>query len=441
MIWAMARELTVSETYFFRHHEQLRAMAQIMADHARRVQRPLRVLSAGCASGEEPYTLAILLREQPGGVQNDVVVRGIDLNPAMLERARRAVYSSWSLRETPEDVVQRWFVREGREYALKEPVRSAVTFEERNLFAPDPLFWSAASYDAVFCRNVLMYMTPRAAQAVVAQIARALVPGGYLFLGFAETLRGLSQDFHLRHTHGAFYYERRGFERPAAPFERGSAHPAATSEPTVPVADEEHWVDAIARSAQRIEALSQAEGLDARSRAPDAHPSMEVDLRPAMDLLRCERFAEALALVQALPPGAARDADALLLRALLLIHNGKLGMAEQTCSELLELDALAAGAHYLLALCSEARGDKQRARDHDQIAIHLDPGFVMARLHLGLVARRLGDQALARRELGQALVLLPREDAARLSLFGGGFERAVLVALCRAELVAAGGTP
>jgi chemotaxis protein methyltransferase CheR len=201
------------------------------------------------------------------------------------------------------------------------------------------------------------------------------------------------------------------------------------------------WFDAIARSSERIQALSQTAG---RTAAPDAartSPIAQADLGPALELLRRERFADALAVLQTLPPHAAGSKEALLLRALLLIHGGQLGPAEQTCSELLEHDPFNAGAHYLLALCSEARGDKQRARDHDQLAIHLDPSFVMARLHLGLVARRLGDWTVARRELGHALDLLPCEDASRLLLFGGGFERAALVALCRAELLAAGGTP
>ena len=83
----------------------------------------------------------------------------------------------------------------------------------------------------------------------------------------------------------------------------------------------------------------------------------------------------------------------------------------------------------------------ETAVEHDQVAVYLDQGFAMPRLHLGLLARRAGDAITARRELGQALPLLQREDSSRLLLFGGGFSRDALVALCRAELVAVGGTP
>jgi chemotaxis protein methyltransferase CheR len=108
------------------------------------------------------------------------------------------------------------------------------------------------------------------------------------------------------------------------------------------------------------------------------------------------------------------------------------------CERLLQIDQLNAGAHYVLALCREGAGDGEGARYHDQVAIDVDPGFGMAHLHLGLLARRAGDRDTARRELEQAIVRLQREDAARLLLFGGGFSRDSLVALCRSELLRAG---
>jgi chemotaxis protein methyltransferase CheR len=114
--------------------------------------------------------------------------------------------------------------------------------------------------------------------------------------------------------------------------------------------------------------------------------------------------------------------------------------AERACEQLLALDELNAGAHYLLALCREGAGDRGGAVSHDQTAVYLDPGFAMAHVHLGLLARRANDRNTARRELEQAILLLQREDASRLLLFGGGFSRDALMALCRAELSASGAT-
>jgi chemotaxis protein methyltransferase CheR len=100
-----------------------------------------------------------------------------------------------------------------------------------------------------------------------------------------------------------------------------------------------------------------------------------------------------------------------------------------------------AGAHYLLALCRAHAGDRGRAAEHDRVAVHLDPAFAMPRLHLGLMARQAGEHDAARRELAQALVLIKREEASRLLLFGGGFNRAALVALCESALRDSGGRP
>ena len=163
------------------------------------------------------------------------------------------------------------------------------------------------------------------------------------------------------------------------------------------------------------------------------------DLSSAMELLRAERFGQALDVVRDLPPEAAADPEVLLLRATLLTHNGQLPEAVRSCEELLGVDELNAGAHYLLALCREGLGDQEGARHHDQLAAYLDPSFAMPRLHMGLMCRRAGDGAGAGRELAEALDLLRREDGSRLLLFGGGFTREALAALCRAELVAGEG--
>ena len=219
----LARELTVGETYFFRNIDQFHAVADVVFPDrlsARAATRTLAMLSAGCASGEEPYSLAMLAREQIADPRWTVSIRGLDVNPAALEKAAAARYSTWSLRETPADAQARWFRPRGRELALADTIRDAVRFHERNLAVDDPLqdpvLLAPRSYDLIFCRNVLMYLMLETAQAVIARLTRALAPGGYLFLGHAETLRGLSHDFHLRHTHGTFYYQRRdGIWKPA----------------------------------------------------------------------------------------------------------------------------------------------------------------------------------------------------------------------------------
>ncbi|MGE0453563.1 MAG: CheR family methyltransferase [Vicinamibacteria bacterium] len=443
---ALARDLTVSETYFFRYIDQLRAFADVALPErmrARSDRRRLQVLSAGCASGEEPFTLAMLLAERMPDPSWTVSIRAVDLNPAALEKAARGRYSPWALRETPSADLRRWFRQEGPDFVVADAIRQLVAFEERNLNDADADLWRPASYDVVFCRNVLMYFTRENAQALVSRIAAALSPGGYLFLGHAETLRGLSQDFHLKHTNAAFYYQRR-----SAPAANGPMATAAEDHGDVVPLEQaldqaDGWVDAIRRASDRIQTLARGSAAaPAPPHRPDGGAPSQAgwSLGSARELLEAERFGEALELVHALPAASASDPGVMLLRATLLTHGGRLHEAERSCQELLRRDELNAGAHYLLALCREGLKDPRGAIEHDEIAAYLDPGFAMPRLHLGLLARRAGDRGAARRELVRALELLGGEDASRLLLFGGGFSRDALAALCRAELVACGAT-
>jgi len=440
----LAVELTVPETYFFRHIEQLHAFVDVALPNAPAAQAPVRkinVLCAGCASGEEPYSLAILVRERCPEFASGVAIRAVDINTAMLCKAARGCYSTWALRETPSDAQRRWFRSVGREFVLEESIRAAVTFQEVNLAHENAELWRPETYDVIFCRNVLMYFTQENAQALVTRLTRSLAPGGYLFLGHAETLRGLSHNYHLCHSHGSFYYKRKD----SLEVEHRESNPAAGDASRAAVPDSfctKNWLETIQSASDRIQALTERSAVDSAQRGRpgrDSAPQTATQLRFVWDLLKEERFPDALDLLGRLSAGSAEDPDILLLRAALLTHSGQLDAAESVSAQLLERDELNAGAHYLLALCRESAGDRQGALNHDRAAIYLDASFAMPRLHLGLMARRAGDAEGARRELGEALLLLRREDVSRLLLFGGGFGREALIALCRAELLSAGG--
>jgi chemotaxis protein methyltransferase CheR len=443
-IAALARELTVGETYFFRNNEQFHALANVVLPErmcASKTPGVLRLLSAGCASGEEAYTLAIVMRESLQDPSWDVAIRAVDLNPAVLEKAAQARYSSWALRETPPDIQRKWFRADGRDLILDESVRAAVKIDARNLASDDPELWQPATYDVIFCRNVLMYFSPEQMRAVIARIARSLVPGGFLFLGHAETLRGVSDQFHLRHSHGTFYYELKENAESALGKSAPSISKPLSLSASVAAMNETMdtgWVDTIRRATERVAALVP---LSPAQIGLASTPPRTWDLAPAFDLMRKERFAEALDYVRAGLPAAENDPDVLLLEATLLAHGGHTVAAEDACLRLLLVDEFNAGAHYVLALCREHSGLPDRAMEHDRVAAYLDPVFAMPRLHMGLLAARIGDRDTARCELAQALVLLKREDASRLLLFGGGFSREVLAALCESALRESGGQP
>ncbi|MGB6539008.1 MAG: protein-glutamate O-methyltransferase CheR [Xanthobacteraceae bacterium] len=433
----LARELTVGETYFFRNHEQFQALAEVVLPQRAALppaQKTLRLLSAGCSSGEEAYSLAIVAREMGCGASCRFAIRAVDINPLALQKARRARYSAWALRETGEDIRDRWFRVEGREMVLDDSIRAMVTIEAGNIASDEAALWHPAAYDVIFCRNVLMYFAPQQMRRVVGRIARSLAPGGFLFLGHAETLRGISEEFQLCASHGSFYY--RHNSGTASEGVAAIEFAAKQSLPRLPSAAPPQgtaWFDVIGRASARVATLLPACHADGRAdQAPPASPPF--DPTPTLELLREERFAEALDRLRVQVNGCGRDAQASLLETALLVLCGEIAAAEAAASRLLRLAPDDAGGHYLLALCREHAGDGNSAAEHHWEAAVIDPSFAMPRLQLGLLARRGGDRETASRELSQARVLLKREAASRLLLFGGGFSRETLVALCEAAL-------
>ena len=393
----LVERLSITETYFFRHGEQFRALSEEALPEriaARAPQRVLRMLSVACSSGEEAYSLAITVRSVLPGEDWLVTVIGVDANPAVLRQAEANHFSSWSLRETPDEVRRRWFHPDGAGYRVADDAARITRFRRYNVAEPDDDLWAPDQYDVIFCRNLLMYLTPAVAGSLVARMAAALAPGGYLFLGHTDSLGAGPPGLELRHTHAAFYYRR---ARPAA------APPA--QRPAAPLAE-------------------------------PPPPAADVCTK-ALVLLGEERFADALRLIEDQRPTDERPRDRLL-HGVLLAQSGRIDEAIATARRLIDDDGLDADARQLHAVCLEEAGAPETAVEQYRAAAYLDPGFALPRLRLGQLARRNGDERTAAGELDRALALLADEDDMRILLFGGGFGRIALTVLCRAELDACG---
>jgi len=180
--------VTNNETYFFRETRQF----EILVDHVvpeRRAGpgRPLRLLSAGCSSGEEPYSVAIALQNAghaPGRVWE---MDACDLNVERIARAKEAVYEEGSLRACDADARRRYFSQEGARFRLRDRYRAGIRFFQANLLSPG-FAVERGAYDAVLCRNLLIYFCDAAFEQAIGLLGRALLPGGYLFLGHSESL-------------------------------------------------------------------------------------------------------------------------------------------------------------------------------------------------------------------------------------------------------------
>ncbi len=421
----LASELTVAESYFWRSPPHLDAFRELL--RATPADRETRVLSAGCARGEEPYTLAILADLEGRPVQ----ISAFDVDRTSLARAESAEYAQRALRDVPPDVRARYFSpNDARGRQRVDPrIRARVRFEERNLALDDDAFWAPAAFDVVFCRNVLMYLARPVVRRAVDRFARALVPGGILFLGHAETLRGLSDAFRLEQGHGSFYYRKdphgarvRG---PSAPLATPpSAAPTPAAAPPAP-AESTDWGAAGEEAHARTPRLAEPKASSTHTRAAAS---------PALDDARRAFEAGDLAHVLALVPTDARGL-AGVMRAAALVAHGRLEEARAALETCLADDDLVPEAHALLAFSVGELGDDERALAHERAAMYLDPGFALVRLQHGRrLARRASQASAARRELEQALALLPGEHADRLLVFGGGLSRVALADLARAEL-------
>ena len=441
--------ITIPETYFFRIPDHFRAFQEVVLPErmrARKAARRVSILSAGCASGEEPYTIAMLMQWRVELAGWEIAIRGIDVNSAAIAKGKAGRYSAWSLREIEPEYEQRCFRSEGGAFQLCDSIREMVSLEEGNLADAKAPFWKPRTYDVIFFRNAFMYFSPEAGRATVARMAESLAPGGYLFLGPAESLRGVSNDFDLCHTHGTFYYQlRTGRSRAVNSFGYSHVPPDGTGNPRalrapLPAAESEgDWANAIRQASERIRVL--AEGPKGSRKSPEMPPvarsvarGAPADFGAVLELLGEERFEQALAALEGMPAEAQSSPEVQVLRGVLLANRGDLAQAEELCAAALKTDSLNAGAYYVMALCREQADDRATAMEHDRTAIYLDPSFAMPHLHLGLLAKRGGELELAMQELSQAALLLPREDGPRVLVYGGGFGRAALVELCRREL-------
>jgi chemotaxis protein methyltransferase CheR len=217
----MITHLTNNETYFYREMPQLQVFADTVLKglkerKAGNGERHLRVLSAGCSTGEEVHTLAMLIYDSGLFFWNwDVQVIGMDVDLTALEKARRATYQHNSFRSLSPALLQRHFVKQGSGYQVKEAVRKMVRLRHGNLVEPAS-YEGLAPLDVVFCRNVLIYFSDAMILKVVSYFHEVLAPGGYLFLGHAESLSRITDLFTPIRFQGAMAYRKPAGRAPAA---------------------------------------------------------------------------------------------------------------------------------------------------------------------------------------------------------------------------------
>jgi chemotaxis protein methyltransferase CheR len=352
--------LTVGETYFFREPAQFEALAARMVPELlerRPAGHRLRVWSAGCASGEEAYSLAIALEEAGVGERSELVAT--DLSRAALARAKRARFRPWSFRGVSPERILRYFEEEAGLWGLQPRFPSRVRFLTHNL-VKDPLpslVHGLFELDVIFCRNVLIYLESSALPSLAERLFRTLAPGGWLVIASSDPPLAEHVPFEVIRAPGAILYRRPGEDASS-----GAASPAS-------------------ESPRRVASSQLCEAHVAPAQAAPFEPPAVACPRSAEELARTARAA-----------GNEHGPEAGVSAALAALAEWPLS------SEL----------HLLHALFAAELGHDDDAIAALRRALYLDPDLEVAHYHLGVLLSRAQDPIGARRALRRAEALLAR---------------------------------
>lgn len=423
-IETLARHLTIGETYFFRDQRSFEALENrilrpMIADRRGKAQT-LRLWSAACSSGEEAYSLAILLREiLPCPQEWNITLLATDLNPGALERARHAEYSAWSFRALPLALRDKYFhSSDNKRYALCDSVKAMVRFEYLNLIEdafPSPLSDTLAM-DLILCRNVLMYFQPSAAQEVIHKMYRSLVDGGYLLTSANEGPLISYKPFVALNFPGSIVYRK---AENAANFQ--AAPPAATSRAAKPPLAKSPAVQS------KSAATGKPRGLPSTA-MPAAAPATRADATPVAATLPAKSFEEQLQLAQGLfdageysatvaalekslaTANSSQKCEAATLLARCYANENKLDEARRWCETALGFHKLEPRLYYLRGTILQEQGEWDAAAASLRQALYLDHKFLAAHLALGNIMRTLEKIPESQRHFSNALQLLKSLD-------------------------------
>jgi chemotaxis protein methyltransferase CheR len=406
----LASELTVGETYFFRDKRCFeildeRVLSELIgARHE--AERPLRVWSAGCCTGEEPYSIAIFLdRAVPKARRWDITILGTDINPHFIRKADEGVFGEWSFRGAPPWLKESYFTETtAQRFRILPRIREMVTFACLNL-AQDgypSLFSNANTIDLIFCRNVLMYFAPNQVRKVIQNFHRALVDSGWLIVSPTDPPSELFVPLIPERSEGGRFYRKTEKQLASSTSFSPSGTPstfrseAETIEPApIPV-----------RSHQTAQESAQSVRSAAR---PTQTASIEEALyREALALFEQGLYAEA---VQKLDPNRARyqaagKTHALLARA--YANLGSLSEARRWAERALATDKLNSALHYMRAVIVHEQGATEEALLSLKRAVYLEPDFVLAHFALANHALRERHFNKADKHFANALALLAR---------------------------------
>lgn len=419
----LIRGITVGESYFFRDQAQIdllsRNLLPDIIDRKRQANnRTLRIWSAGCAAGQELYTLAIVLSELLPDIDHWTIhLLGSDINTEILATAIDGHYTNWSLRATPEETVSKYFTRRQQQYTIRPNQRKLAQFIYLNLFTDDypSLLNGTNALDLILCRNVFIYFDTPSIQRVMQKFTQCLVPGGVILLGASDFYAG-NEELLFINDGEALYFQRKTWAEKAASGrtdsqQRHAATATPRSKPTPRKSTPpKPFVKKAATQSQQppnpVTATSGAGQQDKTDELTQLKDSLKV-------LLVNEQWREVLAASAAAIDKFGEQALLLQFQAKALANLGRLDEAQSCCEQSLQLDKLDHHSQLLLAIILIERGQLDGAEKALRNALFLEPELLEAHFHLGILYFRMGQRKKGFHCLENALVITENQQPDR----------------------------
>ncbi|ACL16659.1 CheR family methyltransferase [Methanosphaerula palustris] len=427
-IEVLARYLTIGETYFFRENQVFSILKETifptLIQSRRGTDQQIRIWCAGCSSGEEPYSVAILLHRLIPDIEDwRVTIHATDINPDVLKKASQGIYTEWSFRETEPWLKRTYFTEVGRgTYEVIPAVKRMVTFSRYNLVNPppsSPLDFSA--FDIILCRNVLMYFSPGQARSVVSHFFEHLNQDGWLIVSVTEVSAHLFPQFK-----GIIFPQAMLYQKKVGSFQQERTGPVVAPPAVQP---------------SRVKNLPRAL-LPATSGAPDQIrpvPAPEpADLaifrNEAKTLFTRRRYRDAMERGQKVLEIRPGDADMMALLSRCSANQGDLTEAKEWCEQAILARRTEPVFHYLMSSILQELDEEGEAIRSLQRVLYLDQNAVLAHYDLGNLALRRGEIDEAVRQFGITQRILATRGENEEIPDSGGLNSASLARIVKATM-------
>ncbi|MEW6095027.1 MAG: CheR family methyltransferase [bacterium] len=422
--------ITIGETYFFRdakHFNTLRkhVLLEIIKRKQSAGNRGIKIWSAGCSTGEEPYSIAITLLESLQPIQMwDVEILASDVSTRALKTAQEAEYSKWSLRSTNRSYIEKYFIQEGKKFTLKDEIKKMVNFEFFNLIKePFPLSKMGDYWDIIFCKNVTIYFKPESTKRVISNFYNSLQKEGYLFIGASESLYHISSEFKLLEIEGNFIYQKPVEEIVKKPVEDQKVVIEKITPPTK-----------LPKKPKKVDELKkEVEEIKQKAKVPSDDKKIDELYKTAQYYFEEDMFEKALFELMKIIELTDEHSEAFLMLADIYANKEQFDDAERECRKALQLNSLLSPAHFLLGIILNKKGKIEEAINEFKKTIYLDPNFPLAHFNLANIYYENRDYQKATTQYKATIDILNKNTdiPAKIS---GGFSKNILIQTCQRKI-------